>query len=198
MKRPWLRRIGRWALMLVCALVLAVGVTWWSLSRIPALYATANGPWVTTETAGSTRADLYTRAAIALTALFALDRSETIYFSAVTDSAGEKLRRACTYVIEGKAPEAGWWSITAYADDHFLIPNVARRYSFNMGNARVRPDGVFRIVASPAAHADPWLPTGEGSGGFSLLLRLYNPSAAAAAAVGTVPLPAIRREGPCP
>jgi hypothetical protein len=192
-----IRRLASAFCMVVAALILAAGFTWWSLIYLPEAGAIANGPWRTSRVAGSADADMYTRAIVAVTGLFALNRDETIYFSARETGDHQALLRNCVYVIEGKALRAGWWSVTAYAQDNFLIPNAANRFSFNMGNLVLGPDGGFRIDTAPSPVSGQWLPTGEGNGGFSLLLRLYNPAPEVAADPGSIPLPTIRREGGC-
>lgn len=53
----------------------------------------AVGPWETDLTIGSTQADPYTRARVAVAGLLALNRNETIYFTAHRDDAGDKLRK---------------------------------------------------------------------------------------------------------
>jgi hypothetical protein len=140
----------------------------------------------TSTLAGSTDADLYTRAVIAVGALLALNRDETMYYVATTDSAGQVLRSRCRYRISGAAPAARWWSVTAYAEDRFLFPNAERRYSINGGSAPLDARGHFSFETGPtapagAAPAAPWLPT-PGDRGLSFTLRLYNPAAGLSAA----------------
>jgi hypothetical protein len=192
-----IRRIARALGMFALALTLALLSVWWMIFHAPRSLAIANGPWRMSTVAGSMDADLYTRAAVAVTGLFALNPTETIYFSAEESDTHQKLRARCTYAVEGKPLDARWWSVTAYADDNFLIPNPARRFSYNMGNLKGEPDGSFRIVASPTEQAGHWLPTGEGGGSFSLLLRLYNPSPDLLAHFAAVKLPSITQIGTC-
>ena len=177
------------------AIVLAVVTSGWLVLHPPSPVI-VNGPWQTSMLAGSPRADIYTRAYVAITALFSLDRSETIYFAAMRDDENEPLRAACTYAIEGKSIAARWWSITAYGDDNFLIPNEADRFSFNMSNLKYGPDGVFHLLASPVPQLENWLPTGRG-GGFNLMLRLYIPGPDIATNPGEARLPSIKRLGNC-
>ena len=93
---------------------------------------------------------------------------------------------------------ARWWSITAYADDHFLIPNAANRFSFNMGNLTITDSGNFRVTAAPTEQPGNWLPTGSDDGGFNLLFRIYNPAPATLADLRAVALPSIKPVGACP
>src|SRR6202008_3721538 len=89
----------------------------------------SNGAWQTNLATGSSAADPYLRTYIALTGVLALNKSETIYYEANRDSAGEPLDGKCSYRIDGKDPDARWWSITVYGKDHFLLPNPQKRYS---------------------------------------------------------------------
>ena len=184
--------------VLVVAAAIAIGSAWAVLLHYPLQTDIANGSWRTSLAVGSTSADLYTRARVALTGLFALNPSEAIYFSANVDNAGRTLRTHCTYVIDGKPFVAQWWSITAYADDNFLIPNPANRFSFNMGNLPTGTDGRYRIVASSAEQTGNWLPTGTGGRGLILTLRLYNASPEILRKLSSIELPSIKLAGSCP
>lgn len=118
---------------------------------------------------------MYTRAGIAVKALLALGRSETMYFVATTDDAGAPLRSRCTYRISGAPPKARWWSITAYADDMFLFDAPNRHYSLNGTTANLDASGNFAFSTGAKEQADLfWVPT-PGDRGVVLTLRLYNP-----------------------
>jgi hypothetical protein len=130
-----------------------------------------------------------------------LNRDETMYYVATTDSAGRALRSRCRYRISGPAPAARWWSVTAYAEDRFLFPNAERRYSLNGGTAPLDARGHFAFESGPTSPAGnppavPWLPT-PGDRGLSFTLRLYNPSAGLAAAPALLAAPTIERLGSC-
>jgi hypothetical protein len=194
-----IRKLGIAAVVVVVALVLALASVWWALLRAPSSSQIVTvGPWQTSLVTGSVDADIYARARIAIGGLFALNRAEAIYFGASQDDDHKPLRARCSYLVEGRPVAARWWSVTAYADDHFLIPNVANRFSYNMGNLKLGPDGTFRVTAGPTGQSGHWLPTGDGSGGFNLLFRLYNPAPEIAADPGTVRLPSIKQIGACP
>ena len=185
--------------IVLAGVALGLGSAWLALKNPLSAPAQMAGAWRTSVLAGSADADLYTRARIAIGALLALSREETLYYIADHDDAGTPLRSACSYRIEGVPPPARWWSITAYADDFFLFPNAARRYSLNGGTAKLDGAGRFALRTGPAADAaDPthWLPT-PGARGLLLTLRLYNPDSALAAAPGALVAPRIRRVGDC-
>jgi hypothetical protein len=150
------------------------------------------GGWSTSLATGGTNADMFTRAQVARTGLLALNRSETLYFNATHDDSGLPLEARCRYEVTGEAPAAKWWSLTVYADDHFLVPDPSNRYSISLKDAA----GPFKLLLSPDKRDGLWLPTGE-SGGFSLLLRLYNPAPESAKNPASTRLPKITRTGGC-
>ena len=157
---------------------------------------TASGPWETDLTIGSMEADPYTRARVAVAGLLALNRNETIYFTAGRDGDGERLRVSCSYRIEGTDPPARWWSITLYGDDHFLVSNPQQRYSYGGETVARNEDGSFTIAVGPNETDGNWIPTGDGLTGdtFTLTLRLYNPDENAARNPSGIVLPQIAKE----
>jgi hypothetical protein len=183
---------ARISLCVIAAVVLGFGATWALLDSIAARSAIQNGAWDTNLAVGGAGSGPYLRAAVALTGLFALNRSETIYYSARRDSGGAALDGKCSYRIEGRDPDARWWSITSYAADNFLIPNSANRYSVSQSNAERSLDGSFVIRASVAPESGNWIPTARE--GFTLTLRLYNPGVAVSEGPGDVELPRILKE----
>ena len=134
------------------AVALGLGSAW-ALLRSVSNYGAAAGPWRASTLAGSPEADLYTRARVALGGLLALNREETMYYVASTDSAGQLLRARCSYRVSGVPPKARWWSVTAYAQDLYLFDNPQRRYSVNGANAPLDAQGRFAFVSGPEAPA---------------------------------------------
>lgn len=198
----------------------------WVVLRSVSHFGEAAGPWRASTLAGSPDADLYTRARVALGGLLALNREETMYYVAATDSAGQPLRARCQYRVSGLPPKARWWSVTAYAEDLHLFANEARRYSVNGQTAVLDGQGRFAFLSGPVAPQEgldasgtalasgpsrsaagpgslsatpelPWIPT-PGEGGLFFTLRVYNPEASLAAAPGTLQAPTIERQGACP
>ncbi|MGF1457047.1 MAG: DUF1214 domain-containing protein [Alphaproteobacteria bacterium] len=166
----------RGVIAVVIALALGVGSATWAVSRLTLGAGITNGAWRTNVLIGSEALDMYARAGIAVAGLFALQRSEAVYFTAMADSTGDPFDGACIYRVEGQDLPARWWSITAYGEDHFLIPNAEKRYSVTradlLGSA---PDGgdaafSFRVAREPMGPTG--LPIGAAER-FSLTLRLY-------------------------
>ena len=167
-------------------------ITWATVVRSAGMGGeVTDGAWHTSLLAGSAESGPYLRAVIALHGLLALNRSETIYYSATHDDARNALDGACVYRITGRDPPARWWSITAYGADDFLITNPAGRYSVSQNSIRRRADGSFVVLARKNADAANQIALGAGA--FTLTLRLYNPSAAVAADPAHVALPDIEK-----
>ncbi|MFM9863105.1 MAG: DUF1214 domain-containing protein [Micropepsaceae bacterium] len=187
----------RFVLRLVAAIVLAVALGLGSAylavkGALPADTTVKNGAWTASLAAGGTNADNYTRTAVAIAGLLALNKDETIYYGANADSAGEPLDGKCSYRIEGRDVESRWWSITAYAKDHFLIDHPAKRYAVSKTNVVRGADGSFVIRVSTSEEKENWI--ASSADGFQLTLRLYNPGASVRDDPAGVALPTITKE----
>lgn len=155
----------------------------------------AVGPWKTSLVIGSSDADPYTRARVAVAGLLALNRTETVYFTASNDDAGAKLLSECTYKVTGSDPPARWWSVTLYGADHYLVANPLDRYSYGGDTVAREADGSFIITIGPEETDGNWIPTGDQTGDtFSLTLRLYNPEPEVARDPSRTVLPHIAKE----
>lgn len=183
--------------VLLFALVVGAGSASWMAQRGFRNGGVQNGPWTTNEHIGSTAAGAYLRAGIAVAGLLALNKSETVYYTASSDSQGSPLRSSCVYSVEGSDPLARWWSITAYGADHFLIANPQKRYAVGKTNVQRAADGRFVVRTGGSAAPHNWLATGAQEQAFSLTLRLYNPDNAVTENLAAVALPQIRKES-CP
>ncbi len=109
-----------------------------------------------------------------------LPKQEVQYGLAIDDVIGDSLFSNRTYsmYIGSDSKErfrCGWWSLTVYADDKYLVPNSEHIFSvanFNLGNKTT-------IVLSES-RPEPdkaWIPLNKThSSGFRLVLRLYEPN----------------------
>ena len=159
----------------------------------------ANGPWHTPENAGTARADIGTRAVVALRGLLALPESEAVYFNAANDSDGRALQGSCSYRVMGGAIPTRWWTLTAYDAEGYLIANPDHRYS--VGSSAMTPLEKRNWTVSigpkpPLTDGSRWIATENGAP-FELTLRAYHPKPALLADRAHVALPKIVREG-CP
>ena len=106
-----------------------------------------------------------------------------VYMKSGFDDAGNVLNGKNNYIMHieaGQMPpvkDKGFWSITAYGDDDFLIDNPIDRYSVSDRTPfEKNSDGSVDIYIQkdkPQGHEANWLPVlGEG---FHLFLRVYRP-----------------------
>ena len=134
------------------------------------------------------------RAFIGRIGLFALQDSEAIYFIANQDNEGKLLNADSQYLIEGQALDAAYWSITLYGEDHFLIPNEEKRFSYNQVNVQYKDSlkGRYQIQLGGNKTMENHLPM-RGEQQVSLLLRLYQPSSELYTNREGIALPSIKR-----
>ena len=120
------------------------------------------------------------RAMVALVGLGANTVDVAIYPKTHTDVTGAALTGEKTYTIhfETLPPtlEGGFWSVTAYNEENFLIDNPIDRYCINDRSAyQLNEDGTLDLVLSKEAPEDTsnWLPVSDGE--FHLFMRVYLP-----------------------
>ena len=124
------------------------------------------------------------RAAVAKDQIFVAVPEEAIYPVGRVDADGAKLDGSYRYRIRfapGQLPPVdAFWSITAYDDTGFMIPNAENRYSVGdrtEGLAKDEDGGVTVEVSArkPTEGAKVnWLPVAAGAP-FYLMMRLYRP-----------------------
>lgn len=142
----------------------------------------SNGPWSTRLdiARSSTRMDV--RAYIAQIGFAANQAEEAVYWNALFDSAGRPLdgknRYAVVFQTRPPVAEAGFWSLTVYDAESFLVANAEKRYSIgDRSSLQRRPDGSFSVLVSNrrgGADVENWLAC-PPDGPFSLTLRMYVP-----------------------
>ncbi len=153
------------------------------------------GSWYYSNATGSNNSNAYIKAVINITGVLALNKSETVYLVATEDSEGNPLNANNTYKIEGKDDfKTRWWSLTAYQNS-FLIKNKVNQYSLSKTTVKKDVNSNFSIFASPNKQDTNWIPTGEKSSSFDLLLRFYNPTDALIKSIenSTVKIPIITK-----
>lgn len=180
--------------VLVAGTLLGLLATWLAVFRFPP-GRIGDGPWKTNPDVATARTDAYLRASASVHGLFALNRTGVIYYTATTDNDGRTLTGRCRYEVEGPAPDARWWSITAYGPDDYLIANPTGRYSVT--TQQVAPDARGNIVVPVGGTSGGSKSIPVGTGRFSLLLRLYNPGPELIADPAHAALPALLRVS-CP
>uniref|UniRef100_A0A6J5ZWR0 Unannotated protein n=1 Tax=freshwater metagenome TaxID=449393 RepID=A0A6J5ZWR0_9ZZZZ len=154
-------------------------------SKLPVLaQARANGGWYNpAPEVGAFGTNYVLRARAALLGIGINTVIESTYPIALTDSAGVMLNGANSYRMvfkRGKLPPVrGFWSLTMYDSDGYLVPNAANVYAIGPDHPGMitRKDGSVVIVVQqqkPTEKGVNWLPSPPA--GFRLNLRLYLPS----------------------
>ena len=133
-----------------------------------------------TEPIGDFRKAYDFRAAVALVGLGANTNEVAIYPRADYDSNQEALNGTNSYTLHFSSlppvEKGGFWSITAYGDDDYLIDNPINRYNVtDRSEYKLNADGTLDVTLSANAPQDGsfWLPTGNK--GFHLFMRMYLP-----------------------
>jgi hypothetical protein len=121
------------------------------------------------------------RAATAQFGLGADLAEDAVYADALVDIYGNALNGTNNYVMhfapDQIPPVSGFWSLTVYDQDGFLVANAINRYSVGSATGLVaNADGSIDILlrnTAPATLQTNWLPTPAGP--FNLTLRFYWP-----------------------
>jgi hypothetical protein len=107
---------------------------------------------------------------------------EAVYPRATAGSDRQPLDGAKRYRIrfpgDDLPPVDGFWSVTVYGQDMFLVPNPANRYALSGDTPELaaNADGSIDIYlqqSPPPGHETNWLPVPAGP--FNLIMRLYLP-----------------------
>jgi len=189
-----MRRALKIAATIAIGIAFGLAATWVTAIRGTMSGGVGDGPWSTSLDTGSSEGGFYLRARIAVHGLLALNREETIYYSALRDDDGADLVGNCSYRLQGRDPPTRWWSITAYGADDFLIPNDANLYSVSKNSVARNADGSFVVTLSKVKADGNWIPVATGR--FNLTIRLYNPDHGVIDDPAHVALPTIIKE-PC-
>jgi hypothetical protein len=188
-----LRFLVNLVLMLVVALAIGFGLSWYALNDGRFFGAAQIGPWMAWPRAGSPSPDPYTRAYLARTGALQLGQGEGVQFVATTDSDGQPLDRACRYRIEGTTPTATFWTLVPVAADGASIARPDGPPGFESARIARANDGSVVLYVSKSLAPLNWLEI-IGSGPFELRLTLYDTTVFTSASAGDSSLPAINRE----
>jgi hypothetical protein len=96
------------------------------------------------------------RSFVAVEAYLQLQAVEAVY---PLYQINQNLHSNQTYMVEfaGKPQVNGFWSLTMYGDDGFLVPNSINRYSLNNRGNMTYPDGTLVYGGdSPADNTEPF------------------------------------------
>ncbi|MCK9901847.1 DUF1254 domain-containing protein [Frankia sp. Cpl3] len=148
-----------------------------------------SGTWLGSFNGGVYGTDYLLRSAVAVVGLGANVPQEALYYWSGPDADGEPLTGGHTYrmhIAAGELPPveaAGFWSVTMYDEEMFLVPNPLRRYALgDRSDLAVNPDGsidLYLSATAPEGHLSNWLPAPDGP--FNLMIRAYVPTESALA-----------------
>jgi hypothetical protein len=149
---------------------------------------------------GQYGSDYNTRAVVAMVGLGANLPEDALYPNTASDEQGQALNGKHRYRIHFKAdqlpPVKAFWSLTAYGQDDFLVPNALNRFALgDRDPLHFNADGSLDIWIQDSAPKEPhrmsnWLPIQKDQN-FSLNARLYWPKPAALS--GTWQMPKVVR-----
>jgi hypothetical protein len=143
-----------------------------------------NGPWITHLGVGRKNTPLIEKSAIARVGLGGNSSDETIYWNAYEDSDGNLLHSANKYRIFFKSKplirynDRGFWSMTVYGNDKFLVPNPYHKYLIrgNIKTNKIDEKG-FSIFLSRTmpGETSTWIPLPLTDERFTVVFRCYVP-----------------------
>jgi hypothetical protein len=179
--------------MVVIALSLGFGLTYFALVE-GGIYGTFHrGVWQARPEVGSSTPDPYTRAFLARAEALQLGRGEGIQFFAAHDEDGHKLNLSCNYTLSGQTPVAAFWTLRA---TDIRGTNVASEHAPASINSRsiVRTDeGQILLHMGKTLAPGNWLEL-AGDGDFQLILTFYDASFFAGLGSSITVLPSLVRE----
>ena len=189
-----LKRVLLIGLFVLLAVMSGIGIAAYRIMAVKNSPVFAQyGSWRGTKDLPLNRNNLITTQ-VTLFALFALPSNEAIYLFAAEDGDKQRLEGGSDYILSGNIHDvkANYWSITAYGNDLYLIPNEAERFSFNANNLITDSVGNYHIIISASRKPGNWLPVKAGKG-FQLVLRIYKGEGAFVSHLENAKLPLIKK-----
>jgi hypothetical protein len=172
-------------------LLAGAGSGWWSITG--GMGGESYSGWYGSRVTGSSDADPWLRARVAVSGLLALTRDQAIYFTRKTDEHGEALREDCRYRVSGGVLPGKWWSVTVYAADNYLPLNDDQALSFDATEVQSDPQGRWTALLSPTRpDREAWAST-RNAGAFDITLRIYQPEKSAQDDYNSVSMPKVTR-----
>ena len=140
-----------------------------------------NGSWMTRLDLARSNTPPLIRAYIVRIGIAANQAEEALYWNAYTDNMDRLLDGSHSYNVHFKArppvQDTGFWSLTVYDKDSYLVPNKEKRYAVGdrspITKSRDR-SFIIHISSHKPNNTNNWLPC-PSSGAFSLTLRMYVP-----------------------
>ncbi len=170
----------KYLLYFIIILIIAALETVIAIKIYPKVAFVKNDIWTILPSPGDPDRSIYTRAAVAAAGTFASKKPEQAYYQTEIDIEDQPLNGNCLYRLSGEDIESRWWSITAYANDGFLIENTEKLYSYNSETINYTANGGFEIYflgdndfISDVSNEN-WLRVNQDEN-FNVSLRIYYP-----------------------
>ena len=170
----------KYLLYFIIILIIAALETVIAIKIYPKIALVKNDIWTILPSPGDPDRSIYTRAAVAAAGTFASKKPEQAYYQTEIDIEDQPLNGNCLYKLSGEDIESRWWSITAYANDGFLIENTEKLYSYNSETINYNANGGFEIYflgdndfISDVSNEN-WLRVNQDEN-FNISLRIYYP-----------------------
>ena len=170
----------KYLLYFIIILIIAAIETVIAVKIYPKIAFVKNDIWTILPSPGDPDRSIYTRAAVAAAGTFASKKPEQAYYQTEIDIEDQPLNGNCLYRLSGEDIESRWWSITAYANDGFLIENTEKLYSYNSETINYNANGGFEIYflgdndfISDVSNEN-WLRVNQDEN-FNISLRIYYP-----------------------
>lgn len=180
--------------MLVIALSVGFGLSYYALSDGRLFGAYQSGPWTAWTQAGAPSPDPYTRAFVARNAALQLGKAEGLQLIAVEDSDGRPLDRACRYRVDGRTPTSTFWTLVPIDAQWNSIARPDGPPGFHSARVARADDGSLQLYVSKTLSPLNWIEI-TGDGAFSLVLTLYDTAFFSGVGTSETSLPSIIREG---
>ncbi len=170
----------KYLLYFIIILIIAALETVIAIKIYPKIAFVKNDIWTILPSPGDPDRSIYTRAAVAAAGTFASKKPEQAYYQTEIDIEDQPLNGNCLYKLSGDDINSyRWWSITAYAEDGYLIENTEKLYSYNSDTITYKPDGIEiyflgkNEFISDVANKN-WLRVNQDEN-FNISLRIYGP-----------------------
>jgi hypothetical protein len=147
------------------------------------------GQWKIWPLAGAAGADPYTRAHFTAQDRLPPNSFEVQEYETAVDSDGRSLDSSCTYRLTGRIPPTRWWSVWAMAAG--LNPDQ-QPVGVTSNDVVYDAQGQVMVAFSPTPQTGQWIRLND-YGGFSVIMRLYNPAVNFRRNAKQEPLPVLAR-----
>lgn len=175
-------------ILVITALGVGFGLSYFSLEDGRELTATQYGVWSGWPDLGTAQIDPYARAHLARQGMLPLGKGEGVQFFAQKDGAGEPLNGQCQYVLSGNMPNHALWTLQ--------VRDPANQQVFghvDSGSMQYGPMGELRLAIAPKVQPGNWINT-DGLRNIELLLTLYDTNAFSSLGSEEIDLPQLNLE----